>query len=87
MMKYSIYTGESGMGPWVSIPCLLQDTSHNHWLHPHKINQEETKNLKKKDQTPNTLHCTGLAYIHGTQGEERSTWNTALREILTRLKG
>ena len=32
---FNSYLG-SGAGPWVSIPCLLQDTSHIHWLHPPK---------------------------------------------------
>ena len=26
----------SGVGPWVSIPCLPQDTSHIYWFHPLK---------------------------------------------------
>ena len=34
---------ESGAGPWVSILCLLQDSSHIYWFHP-------PKNLTRKKQ-------------------------------------
>ena len=36
---------ESGAGPWVSIPCLLQDSSHIYWFHP-------PKNLTRKSKEP-----------------------------------
>ena len=32
---FNLHLG-SGVGPWVSIPCLLQDTSHIYWFHPPK---------------------------------------------------
>ena len=32
---FNLHLG-SGAGPWVSIPCLLQDTSHIYWFHPPK---------------------------------------------------
>ena len=32
---FNLHLG-SGLGPWVSIPCLLQDTSHIYWFHPPK---------------------------------------------------
>ena len=61
----------SGAGPWVSILCLLQDTTHIHWLHAHKHSSKKKQNILKKDQTPNKLYyCLGL----GTQ-------NPRLREV------
>ena len=62
----------SGAGPSVSIPCLLQDTSHIHWFHPPKtINQEKTK---KTEMTSNfqeiKSYCLGLR-----------TQNPGLREV------
>ena len=40
----NLYLG-SGGGPWVSSPCVLQDTSHIYWFHmPKTINHEKTKN-------------------------------------------
>ena len=35
---------------------------------PTKLTKKKQKIKQKKDQTPNKLHCTGLAYIHRTQG-------------------
>ena len=38
----------SGVGPWVSIHWLLQDTSHIHWFHPPKQltrNHKEPRNV------------------------------------------
>ena len=32
---FNLHLG-SGASPWVSIPCLLQDTSHIDWFHPPK---------------------------------------------------
>ena len=32
---FNLHLG-SGAGPWVNIPCLLQDTSHIYWFHPPK---------------------------------------------------
>ena len=32
---FNLHLG-SGVGPWISIPCLLQDTSHICWSHPPK---------------------------------------------------
>ena len=41
---FNLHLG-SGAGPWVSIPCLLQNTSHIDWFHPPKtINQKKGKN-------------------------------------------
>ena len=36
----------SGAGSWVSIPCILKDTRHIHWLHPPK------QSIKKKQKNP-----------------------------------
>ena len=39
----------SGAGHWFSIPCLLQDTSYIHWLHPPKqLSLKKQNSWKKK---------------------------------------
>ena len=49
---FNLHLG-SGAGPWVSIPCLLQDTSHIYWFHlPKQLT---------RDSTPNRLNHTALA--------------------------
>ena len=58
----------SGAGHWVSIPCLLQDTSYIHWLLRPNNYHWRNKILEKKNQTPNKLYCIALGYIHRTQG-------------------
>ena len=58
----------SGAGHWVSIPCLLQDTSYIHWLLCPNNYHWRNKILEKKNQTPNKLYCIALGYIHRTQG-------------------
>ena len=55
-------------GHWVSIPCLLQDTSYIHWLLRPNNYHWRNKILEKKNQTPNKLYCIALGYIHRTQG-------------------
>ena len=51
---------ESGAGPWVSIPCLLQDTNHIYWYHlPKMINQEKTQNSEMRSN----LQQIGLYYL------------------------
>ena len=52
----------SGAGPWVSIPYLLQDTSHICWFHPPKtINQEKTKNPEMRSNFQQILsYCLDL---------------------------
>ena len=58
----------SGAGPWVSIPWLLQDTSHIFWFHPPKQLTRKKQRTKKWDSAPNKLYCTALAHVHTTQG-------------------
>ena len=52
----------SGAGPWVSIPYLLQDTSHIYWFClPKTINQEKTKNQEMRFSFQKIiLYCLGL---------------------------
>ena len=52
----------SGAGPWVSIPCLLQDTSHIYWLHsPKTSNQKKTNNPEiRLNFQQIILYCLGL---------------------------
>ena len=63
---FNLYLG-SGAGPWVSIPCLLQDTNHIHWLYPPKILFKKKQKNLKKDRTPKKSYCIALAYVHRTQ--------------------
>ena len=56
----------SGAGPWVSIPCLLQDTSHIYWFHLLKRLTRKKQRIQKWDPTPNKSYRTALAYIHKT---------------------
>ena len=49
----------SGEGPGVSIPCLLQDTSHIYWFHPPQtVNQKKGKMIFNFQEM--LLHCLGL---------------------------
>ena len=66
-----LYLG-SGAGPWVSIPSLLQDTSHIYWFHlPKTINQGKTKNPDMRSNFHRiVLYCLGL-----------HTQNPGLREV------
>ena len=38
-----------GVSPWASIPCLLQDTSHNYWSHPPKQLTRKKQRTQKWD--------------------------------------
>ena len=49
---FNLHLG-SGAGPWVSIPCLLQDTSHIYWFHPPKQLTRKKQRIQKWDSTPN----------------------------------
>ena len=62
----------SDVGTWVSISCLLQDTSHIHWFHPPKtINQQKAKNPEMRSNFQQIImYCLGLC-----------TQNPGLREI------
>ena len=64
---FNLHLG-SGACPWVSIPCLLQDTSHIYWLHPPKQLTRKKERTQKWDSTPNKSYRTALVYIHRTQG-------------------
>ena len=48
---FNLHLG-SGAGPWVSIPCLLQDTSHIYWFHPPKQLITKKQRTQKWDSTP-----------------------------------
>ena len=58
----------SGVGPCVSIQCLLQDTSHIYWFHPHKQLTRKKQRTQKWDSTLNKSYRTALVYVHRTQG-------------------
>ena len=64
---FNLHLG-SGTGPWVSIPCLLQDTSHIYWFHPPKQLTRKKQRTQKSDSTPNKSYRTALVYVHRTQG-------------------
>ena len=59
---------ESSTGPWFRILCLLQDTSHVHWLHTPKQSSKKKQKILKKDQTPNKSYRIPLAYVHKIWG-------------------
>ena len=59
---FNLHLG-SGVGPLVSIICLLQETSHIYWLHPPKQSSKQKQKILKKDLTPNKFYCIGLAYM------------------------
>ena len=63
---FSLHLG-SGAGPWVCIPCLLQDTSHIYWSHPLKQLTTKKQRAQKRDSTPNKSYRTALVYVHRTQ--------------------
>ena len=46
----------SGAGPWVSIPCLLQDPSHIYWFHPPIQLTRKNQRTVKWDSTLNKLY-------------------------------
>ena len=53
-----------GAGPWVSIPCLLQHTSHIYWSHlPETINEEKGKNPDMRSNFQQIIsYCLGPKY-------------------------
>ena len=57
----------SGAGPWVIIPCLLQDTSHIYRFHPPKQLTRKKQRIQKSDLTLKKLYRTTLVYKHRTQ--------------------
>ena len=63
---FNLHLG-SGAGPWVSIPCLLQDTSHIYWFHPPKQLTRKKQRTQKWDSTPSKSYRTALVYVHRTQ--------------------
>ena len=64
---FNLHLG-SGAGPWVSIPCLLQDTSHIYWFHPPKQLTWKKQRTQKWDSTPNKSYRMALVYVHRIQG-------------------
>ena len=59
---FNLHLG-SGVGPWGSIPCLLQDASHIYWFHPPKQLTRKKQRTQKWDSTANKLYRTALDYI------------------------
>ena len=62
----------SGEGPWISISCLLQDTSHIYWFHPPKqLTRKKAKNPEMRFNSQEIVsYCFGL-----------HTQNPGLREV------
>ena len=48
---FNLHLG-SGASPWVSIPCLVQDTSHIYWFHPPKQLSRKKQGTQKWDSSP-----------------------------------
>ena len=58
----------SGVGPWVSISCLLQDTTRIYWFHlPKQLTRKKEIN-QKRDSTLNKSYHTALVYVNRIQG-------------------
>ena len=64
---FNLHLG-SGAGPWVSIPCLLQDTSHIYWFHP--PNQIARKNKEPRNEIQ--LPTNGIVLPSSTYTEPRA---------------
>ena len=64
---FNLHLG-SGACPWVSIPCLLQDTSHIYWFHPPKQLTRKKQEPKNEIQLP--ANCIALPW--STYTEPRS---------------
>ena len=56
-----------GLGPSVSIYCVLQDTSHIYWLDPSKQSTRKKERTQKRDSAPNKSYRTGLVFVNRTQ--------------------
>ena len=57
---FNLHLG-SGAGSWLSIPCLLQDTSHIYWFYPPKQPAKRKQRIQKWNSTPNKLYHTAFA--------------------------
>ena len=57
----NLQVGSCGV-PWLSIPCLLQDTNYIYWFHlPKTINREKTENSEIRSNFQQIiLYCFGL---------------------------
>ena len=62
---FNLHLG-SRVGSTVSIPCLLEDTSHINWFHPPKLLTRKKQRTQKWDSTPN---------------KEENQQNPGLREV------
>ena len=58
---FNLHLG-SGVGAWVSIPCLLQDTSHIYWFHsPKQLTRKKSKNQGMRINYQKIVsYCLGL---------------------------
>ena len=68
---FNLHLG-SGAGPWVRIPCLLQDTSDIYWFHSPTQLTTKKQRTKKWDSTLKKLYGTGLGL---------RTQNPGIREV------
>ena len=62
-----------GAGPWVTISCLLQDTSNIYWFHLPKQLTRKKQRTRKRDSTPKKSYRTTLLPL--------CTQNRELREV------
>ena len=49
---FNLHLG-SGANPWVSIPCLLQETNHIYWFHPREQSTRKKQRNQKWDSAAN----------------------------------
>ena len=58
----------SGVGPWVSIPCLPQDSSHIYWFHPSKQSTRKKQSIQNWYPTFNKgIRCNQMYYSNYDQ--------------------
>ena len=77
---FNLHLG-SGVGPWVSIPCLMQDTSHIYWFHSPK---QLTRKLRIEIQFQSNRIVLPWPTYKEPMAKRGRLGTPALREVVTR---
>ena len=77
---FNLHVG-SGVGPWVSIPCLMQDTSHIYWFHSPK---QLTRKLRIEIQFQSNRIVLPWPTYKEPMAKRGRLGTPALREVVTR---
>ena len=77
---FNLHLG-SGVGPWVSIPCLTQDTSHIYWFHSPK---QLTRKLRIEIQFQSNRIVLPWPTYKEPMAKRGRLGTPALREVVTR---